>query len=90
MPIQRPGSSTLYRETIYKTCDITDPTQIEALLDDIKPQTIISCAAPKSAGIPGAGKTMVAAITVDYLLNLVQNSLYGVAFVYCNYKAQAD
>jgi Cdc6-like AAA superfamily ATPase len=41
-------------------------------------------------GIPGAGKTMVAAIAVDHLLNSSHNSSYGVAYVYCNYKAQAD
>lgn len=41
-------------------------------------------------GIPGAGKTMVAAIAVDYLLKLVQSSLHGVAYVYCNYKDQKE
>jgi hypothetical protein len=42
-------------------------------------------------GIPGAGKTMVAAIAIDHLLNsAAQNSAYGVAYVYCNYKSQAD
>jgi hypothetical protein len=41
-------------------------------------------------GIPGAGKTMVAAIAIDYLLKLVHNSLHGVAYVYCNYKAQEE
>ncbi|KAF2818132.1 ankyrin, partial [Ophiobolus disseminans] len=41
-------------------------------------------------GIPGAGKTMVAAIAIDYLLNSAQNSAYGVAYVYCNYKSQAN
>jgi DNA-binding transcriptional regulator YbjK len=40
--------------------------------------------------IPGAGKTMVAAIAVDQLLNSTQSSAYGVAYVYCNYKSQAD
>jgi hypothetical protein len=39
-------------------------------------------------GIPGAGKTMVAAIAIDYLLKLVQNSSNGVAYVFCNYKAR--
>jgi hypothetical protein len=33
---------------------------------------------------------MVAAITIDYLLNSVQNNAYRVAYVYCNYKSQAD
>ncbi|KAF1970704.1 hypothetical protein BU23DRAFT_537789 [Bimuria novae-zelandiae CBS 107.79] len=41
-------------------------------------------------GIPGAGKTMVAAIAIDHLLKSVQSSLVGVAYVYCNYKAQEE
>jgi Cdc6-like AAA superfamily ATPase len=41
-------------------------------------------------GIPGAGKTMVAAIAIDHLLNTVQHSKHGVAYVYCNYKAQEE
>ncbi|KAF2452524.1 hypothetical protein BDY21DRAFT_359136 [Lineolata rhizophorae] len=41
-------------------------------------------------GILGAGKTMVAAIAVDQLLKSVQNSSVGVAYVYCNYKAQEE
>ncbi|KAF2463616.1 ankyrin, partial [Lindgomyces ingoldianus] len=41
-------------------------------------------------GIPGAGKTMVAAIAIDYLLKSVQSSSSGVAYVYCNYKAQEE
>jgi ankyrin repeat protein len=41
-------------------------------------------------GIPGAGKTMVAAIAIDYLLKSVQSSSVGVAYVYCNYKAQKE
>lgn len=41
-------------------------------------------------GIPGAGKTMMAAITVDHLLKTVQSSAIGVSYIYCNYKAQAD
>jgi hypothetical protein len=41
-------------------------------------------------GIPGAGKTMVAAIAIDYLLKPVQSSSHGVAYVYCNYKAQEE
>lgn len=49
---------------------------------------------PKSTlfcpGIPGAGKTMIAAIAIDYLLRSVQNNSIGVAFVYCNYKAQGE
>ncbi|OAG05032.1 uncharacterized protein CC84DRAFT_1148141, partial [Paraphaeosphaeria sporulosa] len=41
-------------------------------------------------GIPGAGKTMVAAIVIDHLLKSVQSSSSGVAYVYCNYKAQDE
>jgi Cdc6-like AAA superfamily ATPase len=41
-------------------------------------------------GIPGAGKTMVAAIAIDHLLQSTQSSSVGVAYVYCNYKAQAE
>ena len=41
-------------------------------------------------GIPGAGKTMTAAIAVDNLFKTVQNSSVGVAYVYCNYKAQEE
>ena len=37
-------------------------------------------------GIPGAGKTMMAAITINHLLSAMQNSTNGVAYVYCNYK----
>ncbi|KAF2462799.1 uncharacterized protein BDR25DRAFT_247717, partial [Lindgomyces ingoldianus] len=41
-------------------------------------------------GIPGAGKTMIAAIAIDYLLKSTQNSFCGVTYVYCNYKAQEE
>ncbi|RYP10462.1 hypothetical protein DL764_000645 [Monosporascus ibericus] len=41
-------------------------------------------------GIPGAGKTMVAAIAIDHLLRTMQSNTIGVAYIYCNYKAQAD
>jgi DNA replication protein DnaC len=37
-------------------------------------------------GIPGAGKTMMASIAIDYLLKTVQADSVGVAYVYCNYK----
>ncbi|KAF2678030.1 ankyrin [Lentithecium fluviatile CBS 122367] len=50
-----------------------------------KPQATLFC-----PGIPGAGKTMVAAIAIDYLLKSVQSSSHGVAYVYCNYKAQEE
>jgi Cdc6-like AAA superfamily ATPase len=60
-----------------------DEPKVARWLDDAK--TTLFC-----PGIPGAGKTMVAAITVDQLLNSAQSSAYGVAYVYCNYKSQAD
>ncbi|KAF7577158.1 Arp, Ankyrin repeat protein [Pyrenophora tritici-repentis] len=41
-------------------------------------------------GIPGAGKTMVAAIAIDHLLKSAQSSSLGVAYVYCNYKAKEE
>ncbi|KAF1972853.1 hypothetical protein BU23DRAFT_580629 [Bimuria novae-zelandiae CBS 107.79] len=41
-------------------------------------------------GIPGAGKTMMAAITVDHLQKTVQTPDVGVAYVYCNYKRQTN
>jgi Cdc6-like AAA superfamily ATPase len=41
-------------------------------------------------GMPGAGKTMVAAIAIDHLLKSVQSSSQGVAYVYCNYKAREE
>ena len=41
-------------------------------------------------GIPGAGKTMIAAIAIDHLLNAKFADTVGVAYVYCNYKAQAE
>jgi len=41
-------------------------------------------------GIPGAGKTMVAAITIDSLLESIQDKSVGVAYVYCNYKDQKE
>jgi hypothetical protein len=41
-------------------------------------------------GIPGAGKTMIAAIAIDHLLKVMLTGVVGVAYVYCNYKAQTD
>jgi Cdc6-like AAA superfamily ATPase len=60
-----------------------DAPEVARWLDDAK--TTLFC-----PGIPGAGKTMVAAIAVDQLLDSAQNGAYGVAYVYCNYKSQAD
>jgi hypothetical protein len=41
-------------------------------------------------GMPGAGKTIIAAIAVDHLLKSALNSSTGVAYVYCNYKEKQD
>jgi len=41
-------------------------------------------------GIPGAGKTMIAATTVDHLWKHVQDEDIGVAYIYYNYKSQTD
>lgn len=41
-------------------------------------------------GMPGAGKTMMAAITVDHLQKTVQAQDVGIAYIYCNYKARTD
>lgn len=41
-------------------------------------------------GIPGAGKTMMTAIAIDHILKIVWSGAVGVAYVYCNYKAQVD
>jgi hypothetical protein len=41
-------------------------------------------------GIPGAGKTMAAAIAIEYLCRSAESEDIGVAYVFCNYKAQAE
>ena len=41
-------------------------------------------------GMPGAGKTMVAAIAIDHLSRTIQNDTNGVAYMYCNYQSRAD
>jgi Cdc6-like AAA superfamily ATPase len=41
-------------------------------------------------GIPGAGKTMMAAIAVDYLHDNVETPDVGVAYLFCDYRRQAD
>jgi hypothetical protein len=42
------------------------------------------------SGIPGAGKTMMAAIAVDHLRRTERCDNIGVAYLFCNYNAQAD
>src|ERR1700712_1045056 len=39
-------------------------------------------------GIPGAGKTMIAAIAIDHLYKRSRSEEIGVAYLFCNYKAQ--
>jgi hypothetical protein len=41
-------------------------------------------------GIPGAGKTMVAAIAIDHLCRTARSDDIGVAYLFFNYKAQVD
>jgi Cdc6-like AAA superfamily ATPase len=60
-----------------------DAPEVARWLNDAK--TTLFC-----PGIPGAGKTMVAAIAVNQLLDSAQTGAYGVAYVYCNYKSQAE
>jgi Cdc6-like AAA superfamily ATPase len=60
-----------------------DAPEVSRWLND--PKATLFC-----PGIPGAGKTMIAAIAIDHLLNSMQHSTYGVAYVYCNYKAQEE
>ena len=40
-------------------------------------------------GIPGAGKTMMAAITIEHLCRTAQADI-GLAYLFCNYKSQVD
>ena len=40
-------------------------------------------------GIPGAGKTMMAAIAIDHLGRTSQSDV-GLAYLFCNYKSQVD
>ena len=40
-------------------------------------------------GIPGAGKTMIAAITINHLM-AIQSDSVGLAYIFCNYKAQVE
>jgi hypothetical protein len=60
-----------------------DAPKVSRWLKELKATLICS-------GIPGAGKTIIAAIAVDHLLNSMQHSTHGVAYVYCNYKAQEE
>ena len=41
-------------------------------------------------GIPGAGKTVLAAIVVEYLQSTLPGELSAVAYIYCNYKERVQ
>jgi hypothetical protein len=41
-------------------------------------------------GIPGAGKTMIAAIVIEYLTTEIRNSATGVAWAYCSYRSRVE
>ncbi|KFY95418.1 hypothetical protein V498_03373 [Pseudogymnoascus sp. VKM F-4517 (FW-2822)] len=41
-------------------------------------------------GIPGAGKTMIAAIAIEHLCERARSEDVGIAYLFCNYKAQAE
>ena len=41
-------------------------------------------------GIPGAGKTVIASIVVDYLKTSFPDGKTGIAFLYCIYKRMDD
>jgi len=41
-------------------------------------------------GMPGAGKTMVAAIAIDHLSRTIQNDEIGVAYIYCSYQLREN
>jgi hypothetical protein len=49
------------------------------------PKKILFC-----PGIPGAGKTMIAAIAIDHLCKRARSEDIGVAYLFCNYKAQLE
>lgn len=41
-------------------------------------------------GIPGAGKTMMAAVAIDHLCRATHSTDVGIAYLFCSYKAQVD
>jgi len=60
-----------------------DSTEFEAWQQG--PKKILFC-----PGIPGAGKTMIAAIAIDHLFKRAQVEDIGVAYLFCNYKEQLE
>jgi Cdc6-like AAA superfamily ATPase len=41
-------------------------------------------------GIPGTGKTMIAAISIDHLTRTMRTQNVGIAFIYCNYDDESN
>jgi hypothetical protein len=41
-------------------------------------------------GIPGAGKTMIAAVAIDHLRQMQNTDGVGIAYIFCSYKSQTD
>jgi hypothetical protein len=41
-------------------------------------------------GMPGAGKTMMAAVAIDHICTTAPNDSFGLGYVFCNYQSQAD
>jgi hypothetical protein len=41
-------------------------------------------------GMPGAGKTMIAAIAIDHISTTAPTDKVGLAYVFCNYKSEGD
>ncbi|KAL9074029.1 MAG: hypothetical protein Q9157_004538 [Trypethelium eluteriae] len=41
-------------------------------------------------GIPGSGKTVIAAVAIEYLCQTTHSDNIGVAFLFCNWKTQVD
>ena len=56
----------------------------------LKPEVVKWLNEPRSTlfcrGMPGAGKTIMSAITVDHVMRQAKSSKMGVAFVFCQYK----
>jgi hypothetical protein len=61
---------------------LLDSTELQTWLNENK-QTLFC------PGIPGAGKTMIAAIVIDHLCTKFQNDAsVGIACIYCNFRSQ--
>ncbi|KAJ6057041.1 ankyrin repeat-containing protein [Penicillium canescens] len=41
-------------------------------------------------GMPGAGKTIVAAMAINHLFRTIQSSANGVVYIYCDYKMRGE